>query len=129
QGDDVEFWQIRLSRDFGESVVEELGAGARRIGKRACVRDVTWVEIGTPEFAENRGGVDVEREPLAIPELEITQRLPGWRRDPGTQASEAQNPGTKLAVITVGVVDLGDVACRPIHRAVRRRARFKYVAV
>src|SRR5262249_49468223 len=120
QGDDVEFRQIRPSRDFGEGIVEEFGARAGGIGKRACVCYVTWVKIGTPEFAENGRGVDVKRQPQAIPELEITQRLPPWRRDTGAQASEAQHPGTKFAVITEDVVDLGDVAGRPVHRAVRR---------
>src|SRR5262249_58284833 len=99
QGDDVESRQIPPSRDFGEGVIEEFGARAGGIGKRACVRYVTWVEIGTPEFAENGRGVDVEGQPQAIPELQITQRPPGWRRDTGVQASEAQQPGAELAVI------------------------------
>src|SRR5262249_42569113 len=69
---------------------------------------------------ENGRGVDVERQSQAIPELEITHRPPDWRCDTGAQASEAQHPGAKFAVITVDVVDLGDVAGRPVHRAVRK---------
>src|SRR5215472_509033 len=74
-----------------KTLISNSGRSARAagIGKRTCVRYVTWVEISTPEFAENGRGVDVKRQPQAIPELEITQRAPGWRRDTGAQASEA----------------------------------------
>src|SRR5262249_27992397 len=120
QGNDVEFWQILLSCDFGETGIEQSHAGASRVAKRACVCHMTRVKIGAPEFAGDCRGVDVERQPLPVPELEIAQRVPSRWFNASTQARKPQYPGAKLAVIAAGILNVGDVAFCPIHRAVRR---------
>src|SRR5260370_1024163 len=47
-------------------------------------------------------------------------RVPSRWLNASAQAREAQYPGAKLAVIAAGILNVGDVAFCPIHRAVRR---------
>ncbi len=123
QLDIVELRQVLAGGQVAEPVVQQPRVGAGGLGQRAGVRGVGGVEVGAPVVSRIARRDDVERHALAVPQLQIAHGRPDRpalspavrRRIAGHQQGEVDHPRRQLAVIAVGVVDVGAIAGRPVH--------------
>src|SRR5271166_6638678 len=79
------------------------------------MRGLARIEVSSPKVAVICGGMDVDRYALAEAELQISERLGLGARNSRAQAGQPQKARAELAVISVGIFDLGRIAGRPGH--------------
>ena len=83
--------------------------GGQLLGKRRVLR----VEVVAVPLHAAGGGVQVHAHALA--KAQLASVLPRWHGKTGVQQHEAGVVRVELAVITVGVIEFGDITGRPGH--------------